>query len=164
MIIHPNDDDANLVDFYQHPPEVAPLLVPPLPGAPIVWRSQNDGMGDLVSLATGQVFHPDDQLTRQEFKEDADINSILRRHGVLPAPLPFVGGSTDFDLDLTTAYQAVQEARQTFDGLPASIRSQFPNWEALAAHLAASQPSSGGDEVPSSPPDEVPPGGKNPEP
>lgn len=69
--------------------------------------------------------------TRQEFKDDADINLLLKRFGVtgkMPAPLkaPQYGDFTQVD-DFESAMNALLDARDRFDALPASIRDEFDN-------------------------------------
>lgn len=56
----------------------------------------------------------DQDMARQEFAKDADINVIvarlLRTGGVLPAPTNFA--AVDYTADLTDQYMAVQELRE----------------------------------------------------
>lgn len=72
----------------------------------------------------------DPSLAKQEFKEESDINTILRRFNVtghLPnVRLPQFG---DFDgiVDFHSAMNAIAQAHESFDALPAEIRSRFQN-------------------------------------
>jgi len=70
-------------------------------------------------------------LTRQEFREECDINTILRRFGItgqlpenvrMPTYGDFVGVR-----DFQTAMNAVASARESFDAMPAHVRSRFGN-------------------------------------
>lgn len=94
-------------------------------------RKHGDGLNDLVSLATGLVCPPEEDKTRQEDKVDADINVILRRGGLLPPGRPTVLTETDFDVDLLTAMQSFEDARQVFFGMPLSseARRYYPTFE-----------------------------------
>lgn len=73
----------------------------------------------------------DESLTVQSDMEDADINTIVRRFG-LTGEMP---GSVrlpsyeDYDqvFDFRTAQQALIDARDSFMGLPAHVRSRFDN-------------------------------------
>lgn len=59
---------------------------------------------DAVAKACGTVFDPDEDRTQQQFAEEADINTIVKRFGLtgeLPSPVsvPMTGdftGATDF--------------------------------------------------------------------
>lgn len=70
-------------------------------------------------------------LTQQEFKEEADINTIVRRFGLtgkLPdSPrLPVSGDFTGVG-DYQSALNAVLEAEAQFMALPAQLRARFEN-------------------------------------
>lgn len=85
---------------------------------------------DLASVESG-LRCEDVTRTKQEFAEECDINTIVRRFGltgVLPENLrvPTSGDFQDVD-DFQTAMNAVVAARESFDTLPASIRSRFHN-------------------------------------
>lgn len=66
--------------------------------------------------------------TKQSFKDECDINLLMKRYGTVPAPtrVPQFGDfseiGTFFDARL-----AVLEAEQEFMTLPAKVRSRFDN-------------------------------------
>jgi phage internal scaffolding protein len=73
----------------------------------------------------------DATLTQQHFKDETDINNILRQFnitGLLPEnPLsPRYGDFTGIS-DYQSALNAVIAAENEFDGLPAQIRARFNN-------------------------------------
>lgn len=73
----------------------------------------------------------DESLTVQSAKEDADINTIVRRFGLtgqLPDNVnpPQYGDYTGVT-DYRSALHAVMEAEESFMALPADIRSRFHN-------------------------------------
>lgn len=73
----------------------------------------------------------DDSLTKQSFKEESDINEIVRRFGLtgqLPQNFtpPTYGDFTEVS-DFHTAMNAVAYARQQFDMIPAALRARFGN-------------------------------------
>lgn len=103
---------------------------------PPVLRSQADDLGDSISSATGTSFDPKEDLTRQEFKEDADINTILKRAGGDAFARPATYGVADFDLDLQSAYISMAEIRAGYDRLPAHLREQFPSLSDLLGAVA----------------------------
>lgn len=83
----------------------------------------------------GKFFKPDfsNGLTSQSFREDADINNIIKRFtksGQLP-PMrgdgqPFYGDVSEFS-GLADALIKVQEAQDLFMQFPANVRERFEN-------------------------------------
>lgn len=71
-----------------------------------------------------------DDKTRQEFKQEADINTLMSKFGALP-PTRLPGGEWDFDLDLQTAFEAVRIVRDGFRRLPQEVRDLYPTPQAL---------------------------------
>jgi hypothetical protein len=78
------------------------------------------------------VFSSDEDRTRQEFKDDCDVNHILRQHGYMVRPVVY--GEHDFDADLTSHMQARSVFQLWYDSAPADVRELYPN---LGAFLAA---------------------------
>jgi len=103
-----------------------------------ITRSQSDSPEDFLraSLENGTGPFPDNP-TRQEFKDDSDINFLIARYGVLTnnGRTPQYG-EMDTDLDLQQAYQAVQVAENAFGDLPPQIRAKYGQWAALAQAIA----------------------------
>lgn len=86
--------------------------------------------GDAASAATG-LPAGDDGMTQQQFAEECDINTIVRRFkltGEMPVGVrpPVFGDFTDV-MDFQTAMEAVVKAREAFDALPAEVRYEFHN-------------------------------------
>lgn len=108
-------------------PETGELYAPPL-------RSGYNYDRDLVSLATALVC-PEPTLTQQQFAEDADINTIVRRFGItgrLPenVRVPTYGDFT-YTGDYREALHAIQLADDSFMAMPAEVRATFQNDPAL---------------------------------
>lgn len=85
---------------------------------------------DAVSEQAGLLCE-DESLADQSAKEEADINTIVRRFGVtglLPQGAKALFFA-DFDevFDFQSAQNVVAEARQAFMALPADVRSRFGN-------------------------------------
>ena len=83
---------------------------------------------DEVSKNTALVFN-DETLTQQNFKDDADLNIMIRKYGVLPVQEV---NWDEFDSSVIPSdYHQMQnqliEADQAFMGLPAELRSQVDN-------------------------------------
>lgn len=74
---------------------------------------------------------PAEDQTQQQFKEESDINEIVRRFGLtgeLPEDLrvPQYGDFTEVR-DFQTAMNAVRQAEESFMALPAEVRARFAN-------------------------------------
>jgi hypothetical protein len=95
------------------------------------FRDQADEHGDEISEATATP--PDtDGITRQEFKDEADINVLLAKFGVdNMTRLPEYGKTIDYNLDLQQALTAIQEAKNANMQVPPELRSKYPDWRAV---------------------------------
>lgn len=87
--------------------------------------------GDKVSAETGLKCE-DESLTVQSEKDDADINTIVRRYGITGAApvglrVPSYEDYGDVTFDFQSALNAVKEAEDTFMQLPADVRFRFAN-------------------------------------
>ena len=94
-------------------------------------RSQADTLGDDISLQTGYDTGSE-SLTRQEFKDEADLNILLGRFGVnqqVRQDPRFM--EVDYDLDLQTAIAAVESARRANYNVPEELRTKYPDWRAV---------------------------------
>lgn len=86
---------------------------------------------DKASLESGLACSQDDDMTQQQFAEDADINTIVRRFGLtgeLPTNFrpPMYGDFSDVT-DFQTAMNAVALAQQQFMQMPPQLRERFAN-------------------------------------
>lgn len=106
---------------------------------PVYTQTDDDATREAASLATGLYCDPADDRTRQEFKDESDINWLLHRYGALPDRRPVQYGDEDFTTDLLSAYEAVQTAQNLFDSLDPTIRAQFASWRDLAQKLVNDQ-------------------------
>lgn len=94
-------------------------------------RTQIDGQGDEYSELTG-IDTGQDSLTRQEFKADADINTILSRFGLMNIPTAQGAfGEYDFDIDLQQGLSLVQRAVRAHSRLTAALQEKYPTWQDL---------------------------------
>lgn len=94
-------------------------------------RGFNNYDADKLSQDTGLRCPEEENMTQQQFKDDADINVIMRKFGLtghLPANLnmPQFG---DFDTidDYQSAMNLVRAADEAFMQLPAETRARFNN-------------------------------------
>jgi len=86
---------------------------------------------DAVSRETALVFDPAEGVTKQSFKEECDINTIVMRFGIsgqLPENVraPTYGDFVSV-VDYQSALNAVIAADEAFMELPADVRKRFGN-------------------------------------
>lgn len=75
---------------------------------------------------------PSEDRTRQEFKEECDVNVILRRVGAGGfEPRPVSYGLQNTDDELQGVFAAAVAARDAWLRLPASLRRRYPGWDEL---------------------------------
>ena len=99
-------------------------------------RSQVDGLQDEFSLASGTSFDLDEDMTRQEFRDDCDVNVLLKRHGMDVPQRQVVYGEYDFDTDLSSAFAASRMAADAFDRVDPAVTSLYGDWPAVLAAVA----------------------------
>ena len=58
----------------------------------------------------------EEDMTRQEFKDECDVNHILRQHGFVVRPVQY--GEHDFDADLTAQMQSRSVFQLWYDSAP----------------------------------------------
>lgn len=77
-------------------------------------------------------------VTRQEFKDEADINILLSRFGVngLGQQRQVMYGDFDYDTDLQTALNAMEQAQRGYERLPADMKKKYPDWQSVILALA----------------------------
>lgn len=95
-----------------------------------VWSRECGLEMRVVDLATGEIIG-DAGKTHQHFKEECDINEIVRRFGLtgkLPEDFrPPVSGDFTGVVDFHTAMNAVRGAQEAFMAMPAELRARFGN-------------------------------------
>lgn len=102
----------------------------------VTFRSQADHF-DQDSLVAVVDCSNDEPITRQEFKDDSDINSLLSRYGALPpSSRPAVFQDIDYTQDLLSSYEALSRAETLFEGLSPQVQQFFGSWANLAQALA----------------------------
>lgn len=93
-------------------------------------RSPYNYDGDAVSDMTG-LSCPDKSLAQQQFRDETNINSIVRKFGVtgqVPgAPSPAQYGDFSGVHDYHSAMLQIMAAEAAFDALPATLRQRFDN-------------------------------------
>lgn len=84
-----------------------------------------------ITVETGLVCDPGDTVTQQSFKEECDINTIVRRFGLtgqlpLTQAVPLSGDFTAVS-DFQSAMQMIKQAEAAFMELPGELRARFRN-------------------------------------
>lgn len=84
-----------------------------------------------VKIQTPMTFEENSPYTRQEFKAESDINTIMSRYQ-RTGELPHVNVVAPQYLDVTgmdfhAHMNAIREAQELFDQLPSQIRNRFQN-------------------------------------
>lgn len=106
---------------------------------------------DPEQFAPGIACTLEEDTARQEFKQEADVNFLIKKYGQ-PVPAAYPTGDTDFDVDLMTAYQAVENARQGYQNLAPHLRRSV-TFDGFLQALATGLP------LPTAPAPEVSSGG-----
>lgn len=110
-----------------------------LPPAPSI-RNRNHRMKVTVEMAVA----PDDALTQQQFKDECDMNRIVKNaaRGIAPKFLargaPQYGDFSNVP-DLTSAYETIERAESAFMNLPAELRLELGNNPANISKLTGDQ-------------------------
>lgn len=94
------------------------------------------------SRMTAVTFPVDEDRTRQEFANEADINVMMRKFGVnafASRGVPKWGHEVDYDVDLQQALNGIEEARRIHERiqgkLEPELQDRFPTWESLYTGL-----------------------------
>lgn len=96
---------------------------------PIQYRRQNDGQQPRLSEEAQIFCTAAEDMARQEFADEADINKILGRFGIDAFVKKPEFGEQDFDLDLYGALDAMAKARTAFGHLPTALKHKYRNWK-----------------------------------
>ncbi|WNK14838.1 MAG: internal scaffolding protein [Microvirus sp.] len=92
-------------------------------------RTEHNYDRDKASAETGLACTEEEGLTQQQFKEETDINTIVKRFGLtgeLPGDfqMPRSGDFTEVN-DFQSAMNMIRTAQQEFDRMPAELRARF---------------------------------------
>lgn len=94
---------------------------------------RNEEFGQLTAIDTSHMI----DRTRQEYKDEADINLILKRFGVNGHQLrPVAYGTADYDLDLQTSIQAIRDSQRAYYTLSEQTRRKYPTWQKFVDAIA----------------------------
>lgn len=102
-------------------------------------RTQIDDLAEEYSQATAIDCSNLPDKTRQEFKDETDVNQILARFGVNTPMRQPIYGAVDYDMDLQQSLAAIKTAQQTADNLPKQLRDKYYHWEMLLEGMRSGQ-------------------------
>lgn len=95
-------------------------------------RTQIDDLGDTMTRLTALDCTAMLDTTRQEYKDEADINKLLYRFGVNNQVRQGTYGEVvDFDMNLQSALAAVDDAKTAWANLSPELRKHYPTWQQL---------------------------------
>lgn len=69
---------------------------------------------------------PEEGMTQQHFKDECDINYLLKHYNDIPAPPPVYGDCTQYN-DLQSCIDTLKAAQEDFQAVPSEIRARFGN-------------------------------------
>jgi hypothetical protein len=90
-------------------------------------RTQHDGKGDEYSNLAA-THETGEMITRQEFKDEANLNILLKRFGVQVRTDGQYGSEIDYAIDLQTALSAIDQARKANYNVPPELAEKYPSW------------------------------------
>jgi len=71
-----------------------------------------------------------EDMARQEYKLSSDLAYQVTRFG---AGVPFASGELDTDMDLTRAFELVEESQSRWLSLPKLVRDRYSSWANVEA-------------------------------
>lgn len=78
----------------------------------------------------------EEDMARQEFKKEADVNYLLKKYGA-GVPLRQVAyGAQEFGVDALEALERVNAAQDAFNALPEAIQEKYGDWRTLSMAIA----------------------------
>lgn len=75
-------------------------------------------------------------LARQEMKQDADINFLLKRFGVEDLnKRPMTFRDVNYDVDLQQALSAIHDVRVAYATMPKIVKDKYTSWQKFVTAL-----------------------------
>jgi len=99
-----------------------------------MFRHQTDNH-DEITLSSSLVCTDEEDKCRQEFANDADVNVLVARHGIVPRPVSY--GEHNFDEDLTAQMQSRSLFEAWFAEAPAEVREMYSDMGAFLRAFGA---------------------------
>lgn len=93
-------------------------------------RTQQDRRGDEYGKKTALDCSQSKDMARQEFKDEADINIMLKRFGVMQqqrTTVPF--GEADYTIDLQSALHSINDTQRAYARMDPEIRKIYPSYQ-----------------------------------
>lgn len=94
-------------------------------------RTQIDELNEEYAESTALDCSDVPDMTRQEFKDETDVNKVLARYGIDGMKRPPEYSAVDYDMDFQQALDSIREAERAVKRLPPELRAKYPMWERL---------------------------------
>lgn len=101
----------------------------------IAIRTQVDELNEQYSYLTALDCSNLPDMTRQEFKDESDVNKVLARYGVNTPMREPTYMSVDYNQDLQQALDAISTAQEAIRQLPDPLRAKYGSWDRLMTGL-----------------------------
>lgn len=103
-------------------------------------RTQVDDLAEIYSLETNIDCSNLPDLTRQEFKDETDVNKTIARFRGGDQPMRQVQyGEMDYDMDLQQSLAAINAAQAAARKLPKPLRDKYYQWETLMGGMRSGE-------------------------
>lgn len=109
------------------------------PADPPEIRTQYDNQQEQLTKQGALDCTSSKDMTRQEFKDDADINVILKKFGIDQGQRQMQFGEQDFTIDLQQALIAVDESKKAYGKIDQGLRDKFPTWQKFVNAIATGE-------------------------
>lgn len=102
-------------------------------------RTQHDGKGLQYSKSTAIDCTGSPGRTRQEFKNEADINIMLARFGVNHQQRTLTFGQQDFTIDLQQGLASIEQTKRVYARMSPEIKELYPTYEKFIVGMESGQ-------------------------
>lgn len=111
----------------------------PLPLSGVRLRQQLDNH-DRITRECGLVCPLEEDRTRQEFKDETDVNRIVARFFPFAPPMnPVQYGEQDMGVDLFGSMLAIQNAKAVYGEAPSALLEKYPTFETFVEAFMSGQ-------------------------
>lgn len=98
-------------------------------------RTRHDERGQEYSNRFAISFVDTTSVARQEFKDEADINIMLKRFGVNHQQRTLTFGEQDYTIDLQAALSAIDQSKRVYARMAPEVKEIYPTWQKFVSGL-----------------------------
>lgn len=99
-----------------------------------------DGKSKARSIACATDFSEDTprnrSVTKQEFADEANINKLFERYGVMHQQRTTFFGEMDYNIDLQQAIDATDQSKKAYSRMTPEIKQLYPTWKKFVNAMA----------------------------